>query len=87
MKIKAVIFDLFGTLVDSFKTHEYREVLSEMASSLSLPEDSFYNLWTGSFNQKALGVFKTIEENFEFISYQLNKPISIGGIEQATRIR
>jgi len=87
MKIKAVIFDLFGTLVDSFKTHEYREVLSEMASSLSIPEDSFYNLWTGSFNQRALGVFKTIEDNFEFIGNQLDKPINVSGIEQAVRIR
>jgi len=87
MKIKAVIFDLFGTLVDSFKRYEYREILSEMASSLSLPEDSFYNSWTGSFNQRALGIFKTMEENFEFIGNQLDKPINIGGIEQAVRIR
>ena len=87
MKIKAVIFDLFGTLVDSFNVDEYREVLSEMAFLLSIPEDSFYNLWTGSFNQRALGIFKTIEENFEFISNQLDKPINFGGIEQAVRIR
>jgi len=87
MKIKAVIFDLFGTLIDSFNAQEYRQVLSEMASSLSLPEDSFYELWTGSFNQRALGVFKTLEESFEFISNQLNKPVNVGGIKKATQIR
>ena len=83
MKIKAIIFDLFGTLIDSFNSKEYKQILSEMASSLSLPEDSFYDLWTGSFNQRALGVFKTIEESFKFISNQLNKPVNVEGIEQA----
>ena len=87
MKIKAVIFDLFGTLIDSFNSQEYKQILSEMASLLALPEDSFYDLWTGSFNQRALGVFKTIEESFKFISNQLDKPINVSGIEQAVRIR
>ena len=87
MKIKAVIFDLFGTLIDSFNSLEYKQILSEMASSLSLPEDSFYDLWTGSFNQRALGVFKTLEESFEFISNQLNKPVNVRGIEKAIQIR
>lgn len=87
MKIKAVLFDLFGTLIDGFNEQEYRQVLSEMATSLSLPEDSFYDLWNSSFNQRALGVFKTLEESFEFISNQLDKPVNVGGIEQAIRIR
>ncbi|MBY9012338.1 MAG: HAD family hydrolase [Candidatus Lokiarchaeota archaeon] len=87
MKIKAVIFDLFGTLIDSFNAQEYRQVLSEMASSLSIPENSFYELWSGSFNQRALGVFKTLEESFNFISRKLNKPIDENGIEKAIRIR
>ena len=87
LKIKAVIFDLFGTLIDSFNAQEYRQVLSEMASSLSIPENSFYELWSGSFNQRALGVFKTLEESFNFISRKLNKPIDENGIEKAIRIR
>lgn len=87
MKIKAVIFDLFGTLIDSFNAQEYRQVLSEMASSLSIPENSFYELWSGSFNQRALGVYKTLEESFNFISRKLNKPIDENGIEKAIRIR
>jgi len=87
LKIKAVIFDLFGTLIDSFNAQEYRQVLSEMASSLSIPENSFYELWSGSFNQRALGVYKTLEESFNFISRKLNKPIDENGIEKAIRIR
>jgi len=44
-KIKAVIFDLFGTLIDSFNAQEYKQVLSGMASSLSLPKASFIHMW------------------------------------------
>jgi len=87
MKVKAVIFDLFGTLIDSFNGQEYRQVLSEMASSLSLPEDLFYDLWSSSFNQRAKGVFKTLEESIDFISKEINKPVDERGIEQAIRIR
>ncbi len=87
MKIKAVIFDLFGTLIDSFNEKEFKQILSEMASSLSLPEDSFYHLWYNSFNQRALGIFETLEENFKFIANQLNKPLNREGIDQAIDIR
>ena len=87
MKIKAVIFDLFGTLVDSFNAQEYKLILSEMASSLSIPEEKFYDLWSNSFNQRALGVFKSIEENVIFISKELNVPINRSSIEQAIRTR
>lgn len=86
-KIKAVIFDLFGTLIDSFNAQEYRQVLSGMASSLSLPEASFYDLWSSSFNQRALGVFKTLEESIFFISKELNIPVDKNAMEQAIRIR
>ena len=86
-KIKAVIFDLFGTLIDSFNAQEYKQVLSEMASSLSLPEASFYDLWSNSFNQRALGIFKTLEDSILFISKELNKPVDKSGMEQAIRIR
>jgi putative hydrolase of the HAD superfamily len=87
MKVKAIIFDLFGTLIDSFNSQKYRQILSEMASSLSLPEDSFYDLWNNSFNQRALGTFKTLEESFEFISNQLKIPLDPEGIAQAIKIR
>jgi putative hydrolase of the HAD superfamily len=87
MKIKAIIFDLFGTLIDSFSVQKYKQVLSEMASSLSLPEEPFYELWHNSFNQRALGTFKTLEESFKFISNKLDIPLDTDGIEHAIKIR
>ena len=45
MKSKAVIFDLFGTLVNSFPRPEYEIVLAKMSSLLSVPNDEFLRLW------------------------------------------
>ena len=59
MKYKAVIFDLFGTLVDNFSQEEYKKTLAEMASILSAPPDEFARLWGETFDKRATGVFKT----------------------------
>ena len=45
MKYKAVIFDLFGTLVDNFSFREQRRVLAQMASILSVPKNAFKDMW------------------------------------------
>lgn len=48
MKYTAVIFDLFGTLVDSFSLQEYEHTLTQMASALSVsfkkPDPRIYQL-------------------------------------------
>lgn len=36
MKYKAIIFDLFGTLVDSYSVQGYNTLLIDMASALEL---------------------------------------------------
>ena len=45
MKYQAVIFDLFGTLIDNFSLREHQSVLAQMASVLSAPPDDFTRLW------------------------------------------
>ena len=43
--MKAIIFDLFGTLVD-FSFDEYNETLSEMAQCLGINFDAFASAWS-----------------------------------------
>ena len=45
MKYKAIIFDLFGTLVKNVLSSEYRTMLDEITEILSADEDKFINLW------------------------------------------
>jgi len=55
MKYKAVIFDLFGTLVDIFSRAEYDRVLKEMATALSIAADDFSWAWIAGGDARTLG--------------------------------
>ena len=66
MKYRAVIFDLFGTLVDNFSSQGYMESLSQMASVLSLPFDDFRQVWFAtSTGEQNLGVSRSCEGDVE----------------------
>lgn len=86
MEYKAVIFDLFGTLVDKFPLREHKSALSQMASVLSAPSDDFTQLWFDTFNERGLGVFQTIEENVEYICQKLNISLKDAKVKAAARI-
>lgn len=87
MKYKAVIFDLFGTLVDMFPLAEYHSTLSEMASILAVSSEDFTRLWLETVNERFTGVFSTIESNIEHIGQILAIPLEDSHITEAVRIR
>lgn len=86
MKYEAVIFDLFGTLVDKFSLREHKSVLRQMASVLHISPDDFIQLWFDTFNERGLGVFQTIEENVEYICRKLNIHPEDTEVKTAARI-
>ena len=45
MEYKAIIFDLFGTLVKNVLSSDYREMLVEISGILETESDRFINLW------------------------------------------
>ena len=49
MKYKAVIFDMFGTLVDSFPQDDYNALLTEMANIVGVEPRLFNETWVASF--------------------------------------
>ena len=59
MKYKAIVFDLFGTLVDNFSLREHEDVLRQMAAVLSVPSEGFARLWVKTFKKRFRGVFRT----------------------------
>lgn len=83
----AVIFDLFGTLVDSFSPQEYEHVLAQIASALSVPFKDFVRLWLDTFNERAIGVFPNPEANIEYICRMLGVSLKDDRIKAATQIR
>jgi len=87
MKYKAIIFDLFGTLIKSFSFQEYEAVLKQMASVLSAPSESFVRLWSDTFNERITGVFKTPDDNVEYICQKLGIPVEDSQVSLAAHIR
>ena len=87
MKYQAVIFDLFGTLVDIYYHTDYYSVLREMISILKTPHDDFVRLWRSTADQRVTGVFRTLEENLEYICRELNVPATSAQINLAKRVK
>jgi len=87
MGYKAVIFDLFGTLVYSFPPEEYERTLAEMAACLSLPYRAFSQAWQKTYSKRARGAFPTIEANLEHICRTLGKPVEEERIKAAVEAR
>ncbi len=87
MRYKAVIFDLFGTLVDNFTRNDYDSIIAEIADVLKTPREDFSKLWKSSFNERVTGVHGDQRDSFRFICRKLNVTISNEQIEEAFRIR
>lgn len=87
MKYKAVIFDLFGTLVDNFNTSEYLQVLKEMSDVLHAPAEGFSKLWRDSFYQRTDGTHQTHEESIMLICRELKVPCTETQLKKASQIR
>lgn len=71
MNYKAVIFDLFGTLVHKFPVDESISVLWEMAGVLNVDADAFTQLWFDSFSERHSGCFPDLEADIEYVSQRL----------------
>ena len=76
MRYEAVIFDLFGTLVDNILYEEYMNVLRQVAPILGVPFDEFMRLWSETGSERSLGTYTTIEANMEYICYKLGVNLS-----------
>ncbi|HEY41779.1 MAG TPA: HAD family hydrolase [Dehalococcoidia bacterium] len=87
MKYSAVIFDLFGTLIDNFSFEEYRRTLVEMASALSAPPDDFAGLWLDLWEERMNGTLESPVGVIEHICRELSVRPDDTQIEYATRIR
>ena len=87
MKYAAVIFDLFGTLVEIPSVRELEDVLTQMASVLSVSPDDFIQLWRRTSNRRSDGGFRSIEANIKYIGQELGVYPKDTQVGLATEIR
>ena len=64
MPYKAIIFDLYGTLVGNFSRKGYDLVQKEMAKILNVPYPKFWKTMGETLKDRSLGSYRSVEENF-----------------------
>lgn len=87
MKYKAVIFDLFGTLVDNYSWPEYRSVLTQMADLLGVPVNTFREMWAGAYVARARGDLPSTEASILYVCENLGVKPNRESVEAAVRVR
>jgi putative hydrolase of the HAD superfamily len=87
MKYEAVIFDLFGTLVDSFTFQDHQRMLSKMTAALTVSSEDFSRRWYETSHMRATGLFATIEANIEHICQTLGLQPEGNQISAAAQVR
>ena len=87
MKYQAIVFDLFGTLVDNFSLREHEAVLRQMAAVLSAPSEGFARLWVETFNKRAREAFRSTRDNIEYVCRRLGVRPNDECIKLAVKIR
>lgn len=86
-RIHAVIFDLFGTLVDYLPGEEYEQAFCEIAGELDLPAVDLRRVWHEIMPERDLGKFGSVEDDLRQACRLLGKTPEPARIEAATRIR
>ena len=89
---QAVIFDLFGTLIDELMHPEvnrrvYVQKRNEMADALGVDRDEFAEEWSGALIQRMAGIFSSTEESLVHICRRLGVEASEESVARSARIR
>jgi putative hydrolase of the HAD superfamily len=87
MKYKAVIFDLFGTLIYGSSRVESNNNLKRMAAALAVPADEFINLWVSRMKNRMNGTLKNYQNCIRDMCQEFGVLVDDDKVEQAASIR
>ena len=87
MNYDAVIFDLFGTLIDFLSVEQYREWDRKMAVALSAPVDEFPRLWFATLHDRNAGYLPTMEEEILHVCHLLGLSPDSSSVAEAIKTR
>jgi len=87
-RFQAVIFDLFGALVENFSVSEYQEVLGAMAAVLGTSADEFARVWMGTFAERTTRGSERREDDIGLMCAHLGVEVgndAVGTVAQMRR--
>lgn len=87
-KTRAVVFDLFGTLVPNLSRAEFRATAEAMARAVGAPAEVFMHLYgEGTYRLRFTGELATTEANVEYVCERLGVRPEPEQIAEAARLR
>ena len=86
MPYKAIIFDLYGTLVDNFSSQAYDQVQEQMAKALDIPYPKFRQVMLETINDKSSDGYYAVEDNILEICRRLSVKVNTIQIEQVVTL-
>jgi len=86
MIYSAVIFDLFGTLVDDFAS-SVGPMHAELAAALAVPYEAFMQLWRQTAEMRTIGAFQTVEASVEHVCGVMGVRVGAEQMTKAVEIR
>jgi putative hydrolase of the HAD superfamily len=86
-RFRAVIFDLFGTLIDEFAAAGGAMHVEQMAAALQVPYEPFAQLWRETLGMRIIGEFQTVEANLTYVCEKMNAQPGAAEIARAVEIR
>jgi putative hydrolase of the HAD superfamily len=86
MIYSAVIFDLFGTLVDDFAS-SVGPMHAELAAALAVPYEAFMQLWRQTAEMRTIGAFQTVEASIEHVCGVMGVQVGAEQMSKAVAIR
>ena len=87
MKFQAVIFDLFGTIVDDFAAASAGSNHAEFPAALGLPYDPFMQHWRQLTDRRSLGEFQTVEASIEHVCAIIGVSVTAEQMARAVETR
>ena len=86
MTYKAIIFDLYGTLVGNYSRQAYDQTQEQMAEILNVPYPKFWQTMGETFKDRTLGSNRSFEDNIVEVCRRLNAKVDKTQIEQTVAL-
>jgi putative hydrolase of the HAD superfamily len=86
MTLRAVIFDLFGTLVDDFVSST-GQMNAELLTALDVPREPFMQHWRQTSAMRTIGQFQSVEASIEHVCTMMGVQVTAEQLTRAVEIR
>ena len=86
-RFQAVLFDFFGTLVDSLSASAHNAAVRAMARAVGAPGDAFLERWLEDYDARGSGRWETVEDCVVHPCQVLGVPVDTARVAEAAHTR